>query len=136
VIIFFSLIPFPLEPLQFHLNLLTFNFLIGKEKIEANNLQMEIDLTTEYNGIVTVFEGKNNFPKDFAVYQLFFPFYYYYTLKKSNKLDIKEINCCYVLRKKEKEQSKIRIYQYTFEKPNDMSSIKLLKSAQYNLIKR
>ncbi len=40
-------------------------------------IQMEIDLTMEFNGRVTLFEGKNDFPKDFAVYQLFHPFLYY-----------------------------------------------------------
>jgi len=33
-------------------------------------------------------------------------------------------------------KSIIRIYQYTFENPMDMTSIKLMKNAQYNLIKR
>ncbi len=113
----------------------SFEYYIGKEKITALNLQMEIDLTTEYNGMVTVFEGKNNFPSDFAVYQLYFPFLYYYNLMNVNRLDIKEINCCYLLRKKEKGESLIRIYQYTFEDPNYISSIKLLKNAQYNLKK-
>ncbi len=111
-------------------------FAIGNEKIFASNLQMEIDLTTEYNGIVTVFEGKNNYPKNFAVYQLYFPFLYYYKLKEENKLEISDINCCYLLRKREKGESEIRIYQYTFENPFDLTSIKLIKNAQYNLIKR
>ena len=112
------------------------NYFIGKEKIDASNLQMEIDLTTEYNGLVTIFEGKNNFPENFAVYQLYFPFLYYYNLQKNNELDIKQINCCYLLRKKENGKSIIRIYLYTFENPMDMTSIKLVKNAQYNLIKR
>jgi hypothetical protein len=109
---------------------------IGKTKIETTNLQMEIDLTTEYNGVVTIFEGKNNFPKNFAVYQLYHPFLYYHNLKASNKLQIKEINCCYILRKRNKGNSIIKIYSYTFTNPFDMTSIKLLKCAQYNLIKR
>ncbi len=112
------------------------NFSIGKEKIKTYNLQMEIDLTTEYNGIVTVFEGKNNFPENFAVYQIYFPFLFYFNLKNSNKLNINNINCCYLLREKKKEGSTIKIYQYTFENPLDMTSIKLIKNAQYNLIKR
>ncbi len=112
------------------------NFNIGNEAIEARNLQMEIDLTTEYNGMVTIFEGKNNFPENFAVYQLYFPFLYYYNLQIANELKISDINCCYLLRKKENSQSTIRIYQYTFENPLDITSIKLLKNAQYNLIKR
>ena len=114
----------------------SFFYFIGNEKIEATGLQMEIDLTTEYNGVVTVFEGKNNFPENFAVYQLYFPFLYYYNLKAENKLDIKNINGCYVLRQRKGEKSVIRIYQYTFENPKNMASIKLIKNAQYNLIKR
>ncbi len=114
----------------------TLKYRIGKEKIDASNLQMEIDLTTEYNGIVTVFEGKNNFPENFAVYQLYFPFLYYHNLKEDNKLNINEINCCYLLREKKGEKSIIRIYQYTFEDPLDITTIKLIKNAQYNLIKR
>lgn len=109
---------------------------IGKQKIETTNLQMEIDLTTEYNGVVTIFEGKNNFPVNFAVYQLYHPFLYYHNLKENNKLNISEINCCYLLRKREQNSSIIRVYNYTFENPYDMISIKLLKNAQYNLIKR
>ena len=117
-------------------NILSVGFNLGDEKIQASGLQMEIDLTTEYNGVVTVFEGKNNFPENFAVYQLYFPFLYYHKLKTENKLAINDINCCYLLRKKEGEQSVIRIYQYTFENPDDMASIRLIKNAQYNLIKR
>lgn len=109
---------------------------IGKQKIKTTNLQMEIDLTTEYNGVVTIFEGKNNFPENFAVYQLYHPFLYYYNLKEDKHLKIKEINCCYLLRKREKENSVIRIYSYNFNNPLDITSIKLLKCAQYNLIHR
>ncbi len=114
----------------------SFEFFVGKEKIVTNNLQMELDLITEYNGIVTIFEGKNNFPNDFAIYQLYFPFLYYYNLKLKNELPIKEINVCYLLRKKEQGKSKIRIYLYTFENPKNMSSIRLIKNSQYNLVKR
>jgi len=114
----------------------SFNFQINDELIETNNLQMEIDLTTEFNGQVTVFEGKNNFPSNFAVYQIFFPYLYYNKLKYENKIEIKEINCCYLLRKKQKDSSVIRIYKYTFDNPNEMNSIRLLKKAQFNLVNR
>jgi hypothetical protein len=112
------------------------SYRVGKEKIIAKNLQMEIDLTMELYRIITIFEGKNGFPEDFAVYQLFHPFKYYSLLKKKNKLDMKMITCCYILRKRDKGTSILRLYNYTFEDENDMSSIKLLKNAQYNLIKR
>lgn len=112
------------------------SYRVGDEEIIAQNLQMEIDLTMELGGVVTVFEGKNGFPENFAVYQLFHPFKYYSILKNENKLDIKQITCCYILRTREKESSVLRLYNYTFEDENNIASIKLLKNAQYNLIKR
>ena len=114
------------------------DYFIGKQKIETQKLQMEIDLTMERNGVVTIFEGKNNFPKDFAVYQLFNPYVYYQRIKQENQLKIKEINCCYLLRKKKRKSkdSTIRIYKYSFSKENDLTSIKSLKAKQYNLISK
>lgn len=112
------------------------SYFVGKERIDAFNLQMEIDLTMELHGMVTIFEGKNGFPKDFAIYQLFHPFKYYSMLKNEKKLEIEMITCCYVLRKINKGSSILRLYNYTFVNEDDMSSIKLLKNAQYNLIKR
>ncbi|MDP2276778.1 MAG: hypothetical protein Q8K51_00990 [Nitrospirota bacterium] len=115
---------------------MTIAYRVGKEKISTINLQMEIDLTMELHGVVTIFEGKNGFPKDFAVYQLFHPFKYYSMLKHEKKLEVEMITCCYVLRKRDRGNSVLRLYNYTFEDENDMSSIKILKSAQYNMIKR
>lgn len=112
----------------------SFEYYFDKEKIVMENIQMEIDLTMEYNGIVTIFEGKNGLPKNFAVYQLFHPFKYFADIKKENKLPIKQITACYVLRYKENSNSVLRVYNYTFEDENDICSIKLLKNAQYNLI--
>lgn len=115
----------------------TFSYRIGGEKIETQKLQLEIDLTTEYHGVVTVFEGKNGFPGNFAVYQLFHPFRYFYDLNKSGEISIQEINCCYLLRERSRgENSVIRLYLYTFDDSNDMASIRLKKSEQYRLIER
>ncbi len=115
---------------------LSFKYFSGKEKIEAKDLQMEIDLTIEHNNIVTIFEGKNGFPKDFAIYQLYYPFFYFSEIKKENKLPIKEITSCYILRKREKNGSVLRLYNYSFVDKNKINSIKLIKSAEYRLIKR
>jgi len=109
---------------------------IGRTSVKTTNLQMEIDLTMELNGTVTIFEGKNGFAENFAVYQIFHPFLYYQKLKRENKIAIKNITCCYLLRKKEKENSIIKIYNYTFQDKSNMTSIKLLKSKQYNLTQR
>ena len=114
----------------------SFEYQIDKEKVEMDNIQIEIDLTMELDGLVTVFEGKNNFSKDFAVYQIYHPFLYFTKIKKENRLPIKKISACYILRKKIDNISILRLYNYTFDDENDITSIKLLKSAEYHLIKK
>lgn len=111
----------------------SFEYYFGNEKVVMENIQMEIDLTMEYNSMVTIFEGKNGLPQNFAVYQLFHPFKYFANIKKENKLPIKQITACYVLRYRENDSSILRIYNYTFQDENDIGSIKLLKNVQYNL---
>ncbi len=112
------------------------SYFIGENEINVNKLQMEIDLVTEYRGVVTVFEGKNKFPKNFAVYQLFLPFLYFSNLKNSKEINIDSINCCYLLRDKKDGESTIRLYLYNFSNVNDMASINLIKCEQYRLIQR
>jgi len=41
----------------------SFEYKVGETTIKCNNLQMEIDLTLEYQGVVTVVEGKMGFQK-------------------------------------------------------------------------
>ena len=112
---------------------ISFSYNIGTEKIIVKNLQMEIDFIMELNNIITIFEGKNRFVPDFAVYQIFIPSKYFTILKYKDKLSIDSINACYILREKQEGSSMLRLYQYIFENEEDMSSIKLIKNAQYNL---
>jgi hypothetical protein len=114
----------------------SFTFIVGGREYSANRLQMEIDLTFEYLGTVTILEAKNGFPEDFAVYQLYNPFRYFYEMKDCGKLDIGGIDCCYVLRDVIDDVSIVRLYSYTFSDYSDMGSIKLKKSAEYRLIRR
>jgi len=114
----------------------SFEYRIGDQTIVATNLQMEIDLTFEYHGFVTIIEGKNGFPEDFAVYQLFHPFQYYWMLEQDHELEIKQIACCYISRVRARENSVIRIYNYTFDSEDNIGSIRLLKKAEYKLILR
>lgn len=114
----------------------SFDYRINNHPINTTNLQMEIDLTLEFQGVVTVVEGKNNFPDDFAVYQLFNPFKYYSGLKQDKNISIKTVTCCYILRKKLENCSILRLYNYTFDDLYRIDSIKLLKKSQYTLVKR
>jgi len=113
----------------------SFDYLIDNEKIAAKNIQIEIDLTLELQGKITIVEGKNGFPEDFAVYQLFHPYMYYKQLISSNQIDVTDINCCYICRKVIDGATFLRLYNYKFESAN-MGSIKLLKKSEYKLLNR
>ena len=111
----------------------SFDYKIGDELVKLNQIQIEIDMTCEFNGVVTLFEAKGNLIEDFAVYQLFHPFLYYQQLNKRDNLGIIDINCCYVLKKSFADYILIRMYLYTFTEQAQMSSVKLIKSKEYKL---
>lgn len=110
-------------------------FNIGTTPIDCNKLQIEIDMTLEDKGTITVFEAKNwiSGRNDFAVYQLYHPFLHYYTLMKKGDIDVESVNCCYAVRKVVEDGVQIMIYLYTFGDPFDMKSIRLIRSKSYLL---
>ncbi|HEY0429212.1 MAG TPA: hypothetical protein VGC76_15635 [Pyrinomonadaceae bacterium] len=115
---------------------LRYNF--GEEiEIELYRMQIEIDLTIEFNGTIAVFEAKNGKPDNFSVYQIYHPFLYYQEAKKKVEMNdkIKDIVCVYVVKQKQRDTTKLSLWKYTFDRPNDITSIKFLKSACYNLKK-
>lgn len=101
---------------------LEYNF--GKEHIAAENQQIEIDLTIEYNGTICVFEAKNGEPDNFNIYQLYNPFLYYYKAFPDSK-----IVCAYLVRLGDS----IKLYLYTFSEPLQLGSIEFIKSREYIL---
>ncbi len=112
----------------------SFDYRIGPVNVKTQKQQIEIDMTMENNGVLSIFEAKSNFPEDFAVYQIYLPFLYYTEMKKKHKLKIRGINCCYLLRKQEGDHSKIRIYKYRFQEPYNMASIRLETNCEYEII--
>lgn len=115
----------------------SFEYFFGKEtKLELKNIQIEIDLTIELQGTIGVFESKNGKPNNFAIYQIYHPFLYYFNAnqKKELKGKIKKIYCVYVVREKSKTHDTIKLWAYTFANPLDITSIKFIKSASYKLI--
>ena len=109
---------------------------VGGETIRVHKLQMEMDMVTEHQGMVTVFEGKNIAHENFAVYQLFHPFVYFHQLQQNGTIEIDQINCCYLLRGTKNNTSVLRLYLYNFTDAGDISSIRLAKCTQYRLIQR
>lgn len=122
-------------------NKVSFDYKIGNVSMKFENLQIEIDLTIEHNGYVTIFEGKNainsnRWLDNFNIFQLYNAFRYYFEIKKTKKIDIKKITACYLIRQKRNKDSVVRLYNYTFENPVDIATIKLLKKREYILEKR
>jgi len=114
----------------------SFDYYFGKDHLKLNNIQIEVDLTIEYQGTIGIFEAKNGKPDNFSIYQLYHPFLYYYNakLKPELKNKIKKIICVYVVRNKVNGIDNISLWAYTFRNPKDITSIKFLKSATYKLI--
>ena len=106
------------------------NYRIGNDEISVRRVQVEIDMTLEYLGAITVFEAKNGDPADFNVFQLFNPHRYY--LQATESLQGVSVDCCYLLR----YGNRIRLYLYRFEDPQLPASIRLARSAEYALVER
>ena len=113
----------------------TVSYTVRGARVQTDRLQMELDLTFELNGRVTVFEGKNSFSPNFAVYQLFHPHLYYSSFKEEDGLDIRKVDCCYFLRRKQGGNSVVRLYLYEFKGKNP-ASIRLVKCAEYRLVRK
>ncbi|MDR1898250.1 MAG: hypothetical protein LBR10_15845 [Prevotellaceae bacterium] len=115
----------------------SFEYYFGEDtKMALKNIQIEVDLTIEFQGTIGVFEGKNGRPDSFSVYQIYHPFLYYYNANKHSELKgkIKNIYGVYVVREKEQENDTLKLWAYTFENPLDITTIKFIKSASYRLI--
>lgn len=114
----------------------SFEYYCGDEKVNIKNIQIEVDLTIEFNGGIRVFEGKNGKINSFSIYQIYHPFLYYYNAKKRPELSekIDNIAAIYITREHIGTCDVIKLWEYTFANPTDITSIKFIKSASYKLI--
>lgn len=106
------------------------DYRIGDDRISVSRVQVEIDMTMERQGAITVFEAKNGAPPDFNVFQLFNPYRYY--LRETQGAQGVSIDCCYLLR----SASRLRLYLYRFQDPRNPGSIQLVRNAEYELVER
>jgi hypothetical protein len=117
----------------------TLEYSFGKDiVVHATKIQIEVDLTIEYQGLIGLFECKNGRPENFSVYQLFHPALYYHNARQRPEIgaQIKDILCVYVVRRVQKGNSELKLWCYKFTNPTDVTSITLQKSACYRLIKQ
>jgi len=115
----------------------SFSYNFGKAlHLNMRNIQIEVDLTIEFKGKIGVFEGKNGIPDDFLFIKFIILFYIIYKASLLEQMvgKIKEIYGIYVVKSIEGGITNLKIWAYTFENPLDITSIKFVKSACYQLI--
>ncbi|KAA3604640.1 MAG: hypothetical protein DWQ06_04140 [Calditrichaeota bacterium] len=119
-----------------HRTKIDMDYSINGVPISLDKMQIEIDLTIEMNGIVSVFEAKNGNPNSFVIYQLYHPFLYYHKAKNDENVcgKIDDIVCVYLTKTIEEGFIFLNLWAYTFEDPFEITSIKFLKSCSYKLI--
>jgi hypothetical protein len=116
----------------------SFEYKINGTTVEVSNLQIETDFIVERNGDLAVGEAKYSpkvgfFPADFAVAQVYLPYRRLLKLRELKKWKTKA-RCMFIVQYRPKAgQEAIRIYEYDFDDPQDMASIRLLKNAEYRL---
>ena len=108
------------------------DYRVGRDAIDASSVQIEIDLTLEHFGEITVFEAKNGEPADFNIFQLFNPYRYYLRQRYLGGIQLTAIQCCYLLR----QRNRLRLYLYSFPDPRKPSSIQFERNAEYTLVER
>ncbi|MEC7688641.1 MAG: hypothetical protein VX514_06300 [Candidatus Thermoplasmatota archaeon] len=112
---------------------------VGDISLPTGKIQFEVDMTFAYDGKVTIFVGKNwkRNRDNFAIYQLYMPYRHYEIMSRERpEIGIENIDCCYLIRRQMSWGSEIFAYLYTFDDPEDLTSIRFIKNAQFNLIYR
>lgn len=111
-------------------------YIVGHTPIKAESQQIEMDLTLEYQGTVTIIEAKNKLNTNFAVYQLFHPIKYYTGRAQAIGIKIPKINACYVQKVSKGNSPAVRMYLYNFDDLERLDSIKLIRKAEYVIYQR
>lgn len=114
----------------------SFEYYIGTQAVQVQNLQIEMDLTLEYLGEVTICEGKNGCPADFAVYQLYHPFRYFSNLRDQKGFPIRNVSVILANRYQEEEYTAVELRKYKFKEQEHLDSIELEKATRYRLVRR
>lgn len=106
--------------LKFHVNNTETN---AFQEIAVFNAQIEIDAAYEGVESLAVFEAKNDLSPDFLVRQLYYPF-----LTWSSRIT-KQVRPIFLVY----SNGIYRLYEYSFENPQDYNSIKLVKHKRYSI---
>lgn len=101
-----------------------FSFNVGKQHIEAESVQTEVDAGYEGRDKIVLIEAKNSSTTNTIIRQLFYPY------KQWKQHTEKAVFLLFF----EKRGDHFNIWQYGFNDENDYNSIHLIKSDRYRII--
>ena len=103
-----------------------FSFNVGKQNINVESVQTEVDAGYEGKNQVALIEAKNSQTTNVIIRQLFYPFkqWQHYTTKKVKTLFF------------EKRQNYYSLWQFEFADINNYNSILLTKSQRFEIIEK
>lgn len=103
-----------------------FSFNVGKQNINVESVQTEVDAGYEGKNQVALIEAKNSQTTNVIIRQLFYPFkqWQHYTTKKVKTLFF------------EKRQNYYSVWQFEFADINNYNSILLTKSQRFEIMEK
>ncbi len=101
-----------------------FSFYVGKQKIDVDGVQTEVDAGYEGKNLIALIEAKNSQTKDVIIRQLYYPYRQW-----SNHTKKKVVPLFF-----EKRQNFYSLWQFNFTDPYNYNSIVLVKSSKYEII--
>src|SRR3990170_4697996 len=115
---------------------ITYDFWIGKNRLHADYLQIEMDALFESRGTIATVEVKNVKHSNFEIRQLYSTFRYLDRFYRDGVIPSNfNIRHLFAVVSKGAKEDFYRIYEYTFTNWKHMDSINLVKNAQYNVSK-
>lgn len=100
-----------------------FSFKVGKNNIDVESVQTEVDAGYEGKDKIVLIEAKNSKTNNTIIRQLFYPY------KQWQHYTKKDIYLLFF----EKRGNEFHIWQYRFKNPNNYNSITLIKSDKYEV---
>ena len=104
-----------------------FEFRIGRQKIEVESVQTEVDAGYEGKNQIVLVEAKNSQTKNTIIRQLYYPFRQW-----SEKVPDKKVRNVFF----EKREKEYMFWEYEFTKKSNYNSIRLVKSNRYKIVYR
>lgn len=105
-----------------------FDFMVGKQNINVESVQTEVDAGYEGEKQIVLIEAKSPGPNNTIIRQLYYPFRQWQSCTKKKVLTL--------FFERDQKENTYSIWQFKFEDVNDYNSIKLVKSGKYRILEK